>query len=563
MDKLLPYNDTLVDAADLNHLQDGIIRAIKERIKDITAQYGVVKSSTTALAVTANSGNPMLLDVAIGQAIERNGELINVTTTPENETPPRPARTEIALPEGMTDEQEKYLCIRYAEIDDTVKYTRDNGTPHEVRRHWSYTFSFEDTLPDTGLSDRIPLAKVQYFSDHLVITDVRPFWLVRLGEKQIVGTNIADKTVDTINLKNNAVDRDIIKDGEVIDTKYGGTISVSGGRIGIGGQPAGDDITGSTKLFTCMNDEHIHLQFAICYSDLLLLDIHKKGDPNENYPTNALKIRSDGKTVKAIHVESTGSDAGVLVEHSGATTGQTSIALKSQNTSGGHAIMGVGGGAAGAVAIEGYSIADNSAGVIGRASGTGANGVMGIGNLGATYDFYAAGDAANYGPFTGAHDSLMKDPIDGIKPGMVVCFTGEVVKKINEDGSLSLSTTLPAIRITDTDKDKTVFGVFVKQMAFRTDHWYKPKKGEMLAIVNALGEGRVLVTNINGEIQAGDFITTSSVPGYAAKQDDDILHSYTLAKVTENIDWKSIKEYISKDGKKYKACLVAATYVSA
>ena len=64
------------------------------------------------------------------------------------------------------------------------------------------------------------------------------------------------------------------------------------------------------------------------------------------------------------------------------------------------------------------------------------------------------------------------------------------------------------------------------------DHWYNAQEGERFGVVNALAEGRVLVTNVNGQIEAGDYITTSSVPGYGQKQDDDLLHSYTLGKAT-------------------------------
>jgi len=32
------------------------------------------------------------------------------------------------------------------------------------------------------------------------------------------------------------------------------------------------------------------------------------------------------------------------------------------------------------------------------------------------------------------------------------------------------------------------------------DHWYEAEEGERFGAVNALGEGRVLVTNITGEI---------------------------------------------------------------
>ena len=81
-------------------------------------------------------------------------------------------------------------------------------------------------------------------------------------------------------------------------------------------------------------------------------------------------------------------------------------------------------------------------------------------------------------------------------------------------------------------------------------------------MVNALGEGRVWVTNINGKIEAGDYITTSYVPGYGQLQDDDLLHSYTLGKAIETIDWEQVTETVQHDGRTYKRYLIAVVYTS-
>ena len=41
----------------------------------------------------------------------------------------------------------------------------------------------------------------------------------------------------------------------------------------------------------------------------------------------------------------------------------------------------------------------------------------------------------------------------------------------------------------------------------------RPNKKEVrVGTVNALGEGRVWVSNSNGEIEAGDYLTTSIIP---------------------------------------------------
>jgi hypothetical protein len=40
----------------------------------------------------------------------------------------------------------------------------------------------------------------------------------------------------------------------------------------------------------------------------------------------------------------------------------------------------------------------------------------------------------------------------------------------------------------------------------------------------------------------GDYITTSSMPGKGMKQDDDLLHNYTVAKARENVTFSSPTE---------------------
>jgi len=56
-------------------------------------------------------------------------------------------------------------------------------------------------------------------------------------------------------------------------------------------------------------------------------------------------------------------------------------------------------------------------------------------------------------------------------------------------------------------------------------------------LVNALGEGGINVCSENGNIEIGDYICTSSIKGKGMKQDDDLLHNYTVAKALEAVDW--------------------------
>ena len=59
----------------------------------------------------------------------------------------------------------------------------------------------------------------------------------------------------------------------------------------------------------------------------------------------------------------------------------------------------------------------------------------------------------------------------------------------------------------------------------------------------SLGDGVVWVCSQNGNIENGDYITTASGSGgYGCKQNDDLLHNYTVAKSNVNVDWSAESE---------------------
>ena len=60
--------------------------------------------------------------------------------------------------------------------------------------------------------------------------------------------------------------------------------------------------------------------------------------------------------------------------------------------------------------------------------------------------------------------------------------------------------------------------------------------------INALGEGLINVCGENGNIEIGDYITTSSIPGKGMKQSDDLMRNYTVAKARENVTFSSPTE---------------------
>ena len=86
------------------------------------------------------------------------------------------------------------------------------------------------------------------------------------------------------------------------------------------------------------------------------------------------------------------------------------------------------------------------------------------------------------------------------------------------------------IELSRIKKDKRVFGVM-------GDNRRKNSRAERL-IINSVGEGGIWVCNSNGNIENGDYITSSEYLGYGEKQDDDLLHNYTVGKATINCDFE-------------------------
>jgi hypothetical protein len=94
--------------------------------------------------------------------------------------------------------------------------------------------------------------------------------------------------------------------------------------------------------------------------------------------------------------------------------------------------------------------------------------------------------------------------------------------------------------------DKKCFGVISasEDPKQRTDAYgnfksfYPKEKGDTRVYINSVGEGAIWVSNIGGNLEAGDYITTSNVVGYGQKQTDDVLHNYTVAKITMDCDFE-------------------------
>jgi hypothetical protein len=158
--------------------------------------------------------------------------------------------------------------------------------------------------------------------------------------------------------------------------------------------------------------------------------------------------------------------------------------------------------------------------------------------------------ATGYNSFTGAHKGIYEDTIE---TGKIVSVDSS--KKLQE---LSINQATPHIKLSDVPMDPCVFGVSSGNKYY-----------------NAIGDGSIWVSDINGTFTAGDYITSSSLSGYGQKQNDKCMKNYTVGKILQNCDFENGDiRYLSittdntlttitkeeYDDNSYRAQIVACTY---
>ena len=121
-----------------------------------------------------------------------------------------------------------------------------------------------------------------------------------------------------------------------------------------------------------------------------------------------------------------------------------------------------------------------------------------------------------YNTFTGSHYTIVEDK--EIKLYQVLESTGENFSEQKQCVRTKLCT---------KKNSNSAIGVYGGKCANGNE------------MVLCIGTGFVWVVNKGEDIEIGDYLTSSNVKGYAEKQNDDILHNYTVAKSTQNVIWKS------------------------
>jgi hypothetical protein len=151
--------------------------------------------------------------------------------------------------------------------------------------------------------------------------------------------------------------------------------------------------------------------------------------------------------------------------------------------------------------------------------------------------------------FTGQHKCIPDEPME---KGLIVSAKKNQFVKLNGlaigKSAITIDESLPIVSLSNVAQDKACFGVVSSIEEANTTFRVETTNGGVIstipktlgdnrAIVNSVGEGAIWVVDTNGSLESGDYITTSNVVGYGQKQDDDILHNYTVAKITMDCDF--------------------------
>lgn len=255
------------------------------------------------------------------------------------------------------------------------------------------------------------------------------------------------------------------------------------------------------------------------------------GSSDTDYGTERMRITKEGDVSIGgvdpganLHVKDDTSTARIIVDR-GSSSGESNLTLKGYHSSG-------------STEWQIYHAGSNAALYFWRAVNRGYIG------------FNAANNSLN---FTGQHRTFIKDtPFTQAETleGLIVSSNQNKYIRMSggiEAGSnaVTINEALPVVTVSSTPHDKKCFGV----ISLSEDPETREEKhgnftsilekedGDTRIYINSVGEGGIWVSNTNGTLEAGDYITTSALPGYGMKQDDDLLHNYTVAKITMDCDF--------------------------
>ena len=164
----------------------------------------------------------------------------------------------------------------------------------------------------------------------------------------------------------------------------------------------------------------------------------------------------------------------------------------------------------------------------------------------------------------------------GVLPGMLVSASGDYMD-LDGSGAVRVDEAVPRVTLTARPRDPAVFGVVcrledpgpkrVYRMASAAFSADKAVPGDRKIVVNSVGEGGMWVCGEGGPVANGDLLCSSSTPGLAMRQGDDLVRSCTAGKATCACDFRcappggDLRQLFGADGSPIGAmAFVGVTY---
>ena len=156
--------------------------------------------------------------------------------------------------------------------------------------------------------------------------------------------------------------------------------------------------------------------------------------------------------------------------------------------------------------------------------------------------------------FTGQHRTFVEDvPFTRVEQmkGLIVSSDQNKYVRLSKGlemglNAISINESIPNVSLSKIANDKKCFGVISasEDPETRTEQYgvfgstFNKEKGDTRVYINSVGEGAIWVSNIDGNLESGDYITTSNIVGYGQKQEGAGLMNYTVAKITMDCDFE-------------------------
>ncbi|NOU49516.1 hypothetical protein HG263_03000 [Pseudoalteromonas sp. JBTF-M23] len=144
------------------------------------------------------------------------------------------------------------------------------------------------------------------------------------------------------------------------------------------------------------------------------------------------------------------------------------------------------------------------------------------------------------GPHTSAHETLLPKELEP-EPGDILC-DDELMHIAN------ISNAICTAKLSSTPMDITVRGIYTRRRVLTDsqpaglvgfEEWEQLAYLYDIASINAGGEGAMNVCGEGGNLQTGDLICSSSMPGKGMRQPTQSEERYTIAQVRHNVTFDS------------------------